>query len=213
MQATTLALIVGCVAVFIWQLTLSAQALGSFQTEYGLVPVALLQPAPASDAAWRPYASIATSLFLHNGWFHLVCNMAYLWVFGDNIEDAMGHWRFLVFYLLCGSIAAVAHAAGNAYSVSPLIGASGAVAGVMGAYVMLHPRVKILILAFSQILLRLPAYMLLMAWFAWQLYAAFTSVDSNIAWWAHVAGFVTGAVLVIPFKRSHVRLFDKGTEH
>jgi membrane associated rhomboid family serine protease len=214
-QVTTLALIACCVGVFAWQLGLDSHALGAFQSEYGLIPAQLLGAGGANvnTDSWSLKLGLLTGMFLHGGWLHLLGNMAYLWVFGDNVEDAMGHARFLLFYLLCGVLAAAGHALLFPQSYAPLIGASGAVAGVMGAYVMLHPRVKVLILAFSRFPIQLPAYVLLALWFAWQIYAAVTASSVAVAWWAHVVGFVVGAILVIPFKRAEVALFDQGTSH
>ena len=105
-----------------------------------------------------PTATLVTSLFLHGGWLHLISNMLYLWVFGDNIEDAMGHGRFVAFFLVCGAVGGLAHAIVNADSTIPTIGASGAVSGVLGAYLLLHPRVRVLVLVFKWFPIRLPAY-------------------------------------------------------
>jgi membrane associated rhomboid family serine protease len=215
-QLVTGVLIVACVAAYLWQVSLSDNDLAQLHLQLGLIPALLLGGAAGANATLTmvpPEATAVSSLFLHGGWLHLGANMAYLWVFGDNIEDAMGHTRFLAFYLLCGVIAGVTHAAFNPDSFAPLIGASGAVSGVLGAYVMLHPRVRILILAFNRFPLSVPAYLLLIAWLAYQLYAAVASSDSAIAWWAHIGGFVAGMILVVPFKRASVPLFDGSNTH
>ncbi len=215
-QIVTGGLIVICVGVFLWQLTLSDGDVTRLQLNFGLVPALLLNStagAARTLSVMPAEVTIFTGLFLHGGWMHLLSNMAYLWVFGDNVEDAMGHVRFLAFYLLCGVVASMTHAAFNSGSFAPLIGASGAVSGVLGAYVMLHPRVRILILAFNRLPLSIPAYLLLGAWLAYQIYAALTDSTAGIAWWAHIGGFVAGAILVIPFKHRCVPLFDGDDAH
>ena len=215
LQLVTAALIVVCIAVFVVQAGLEGDEAGLFNLRFGLTPAVLLDSV-SIDARLQPLTSeltLISGLFLHGGWMHLIGNMAYLWVFGDNVEDSMGHLRFLVFYLLCGILASTAHVVANPDSVSPLIGASGAVAGVMGAYVMLHPKVKVLVLAFNRIPVFLPAYALLAGWLALQFYSAYTAPEEAVAWWAHIGGFVAGALLIIGFKRADVPLFDAGTEH
>lgn len=215
-QRTTASLIILCALVFIYQNQLAAIEGQFFAMAYGLVPALLFGHAEmAPELARVPAgATLLTTLFLHGDLPHLVGNMLFLWVFGDNVEDAMGHLRFLAFYLLCGILAALAHALVDPYSVKPLIGASGAVAGVMGAYVMLHPRVRVLILVVGRLPLYLPAYLILGAWLLFQLVIPILVKEGHaVAWWAHVAGFVAGAVLVIPFRRSGVVLFDRGVPH
>jgi len=151
--------------------------------------------------------TLVTYLFFHGGWLHLLSNMLFLWVFGDNIEDAMGHGRFLVFYLLCGAAAGLTHAYVSPNSNAPLIGASGAIAGVTGAYIMLYPKVKVWVFVLMKIPLRLSAVWILAAWFALQVFYVVTDVTANVAWWAHIGGFVAGAALVVVFKRPAVTLF------
>jgi len=125
----------------------------------------------------------------------------------------MGHTRFALFFLVCEILASVAHVVANPDSAAPLIGASGAVSGVMGAYLMLHPKVKILVLAFNRFPIYLPAYALLVGWFALQIYTAYVAADGAVAWWAHIGGFVAGVVLIPGFKRTDVPLFDAGIAH
>ena len=138
--------------------------------------------------------------------------MLYLWIFGDNVEDAMGHVRFLVFYLLCAAFAGFAHALLEPSSIVPLIGASGAVAGVIGAYLVLHPKVRVWVLALGRVPLRLPAWLLLAGWIAFQVFMALGGGDRQVAWWAHVAGAIAGAVLVVPMRRRGVPLLDRGLQ-
>lgn len=215
LQWVTAALIVICMAVFVGQLGFNDSELSRFQYRYGMTPAVLLQYAKLDPGlvGIPSELTLISSMFLHAGWMHLIGNMAYLWVFGDNIEDAMGHWRFLVFFLVCGALASVAHTLANPDSTAPLIGASGAVSGIMGAYLMLHPKVKILVLAFNRIPVYLPAYALLVGWLALQIYSAHMATEDAVAWWAHIGGFVAGALLILAFKRGDVPLFDSGTEH
>lgn len=156
--------------------------------------------------------TIASYMFVHGSFLHLAGNMLFLWVFGDNVEDAMGHVRFLMFYVMCGVFAALTHIALLPESGIPLIGSSGAVAGIIAAYLMLHPRVKIWVLMFYRIPLRLTAAWVLGAWVVFQLFNAFTAAFGSqeyVAWWAHVGGLAAGAVLVLFMRRPGVPLFDR----
>jgi len=152
-------------------------------------------------------AALVTSMFLHGGWFHLLGNMWFLWVFGNNIEDSMGHVRFVVFYLVTGLAASLAHVLTASTSGVPVVGASGAISGVMGAYLVLYPRVRvdtlIVLIVFVQVV-RLPAAVVLILWFALQLLqgALTSSVAGGVAFWAHVGGFAAGAALIRWFARS-----------
>ena len=158
-----------------------------------------------------PWATLVTATFLHGGWMHLIANMLYLWVFGDNVEDAMGHWRFLAFYLLCGVIAGLAHIAADPGSAIPTLGASGAISGVLGAALILHPKSRVLVPVLV-IPLYLPAWALLIFWIGFQVWSAATAgpVGGGIAWWEHIGGFVAGALLVVPFRHRAVPLFGGG---
>src|SRR5690606_34643361 len=154
-------------------------------------------------------ATYLTYAFLHGDIFHLGGNMLFLWVFGDNVEDALGHFRFLVFYLLCAVSGAVLHAMIAPASQAPLIGASGAIAGVVAAYLILHPRVKIWVLAFARIPLRLPAYVVIVLWIGFQfLMLAGAGGEDEISWACHVGGILAGMVLVLLLRRRDVPLFD-----
>lgn len=144
--------------------------------------------------------TLATSIFLHASLFHLIGNMLFLWVFGDNVEDAMGHIRFVVFFLLCGAAASLTHALVDPNSDRPLVGASGAVSGVVAAYLILYPRVRIWGLFLKGIPLRLPAYWAIGFWFALQFLAALLGEDDGVGWFAHIGGFIVGAFLT-PFLR------------
>jgi len=153
--------------------------------------------------------TLVTYMFLHGNVLHLTGNMLFLWVFGDNVEDAMGHIRFIMFYLMCGIFAGLVHAWVLPGSDIPLIGASGAVAGVIAAYLILHPRVKIWVLALWRIPIRVTAAWALGFWVLLQLFNAVTATDDNVAWWAHIGGLGAGAALILFMRRPGVPLFDK----
>jgi membrane associated rhomboid family serine protease len=154
-------------------------------------------------------ATYLTYAFLHGNFLHLAGNMLFLWVFGDNVEDAMGHLRFLLFYCLCAIAGAAAHGLAHAHSQAPLIGASGAIAGVVAAYLVLHPRVRVWILAFGRVPLPLPAWLPLSLWIGFQAVMAVVDFDGDVSWAAHVGGIVAGAILVVLFRRRGVPLFDR----
>jgi len=147
-----------------------------------------------------------TSMFLHGGWFHLLGNMWFLWIFGNNVEDSMGHARFAVFYVLCGLAAATAQVLSNPHSAMPMVGASGAIGGVMGAYIVLYPRVRVhmlVVLGFYITTVGVPAYFMLGYWFLLQLIggtASLASEGGGVAFWAHVGGFAAGALLILLFR-------------
>jgi len=174
----------------------------------GAIPAGALVPLGPGQCRIGGLAagSLLTSMFMHGGWMHLIGNMWFLWVFGNNIEDSMGHLRFVVFYLLTGFAAAGVHILTSMSSGVPVVGASGAISGVMGAYIVLYPRVRVLTLIFLFYFVRiiaLPAVALLGLWFAFQLLsgAAAGSGGTGVAVWAHVGGFVAGAALIRLFER------------
>jgi membrane associated rhomboid family serine protease len=154
--------------------------------------------------------TLITYQFLHGSPMHLIGNMLFLRVFGDNVEDAMGHVRFLAFYLLCGVAGGLAHAVMTPSSDVPLIGASGAVAGVISAYLILHPKVRVWVLAFRFIPLRITAAWALGAWIATQFVMLAIPDGSPVAWWAHIGGILAGALLIVIMRRPGVPLFDQG---
>ncbi|MDX2308733.1 MAG: rhomboid family intramembrane serine protease [Hyphomicrobium sp.] len=168
---------------------------------------AVLQTVPVPEQL-----TLISYMFFHGDWLHLAGNMLFLWVFGDNVEDAMGHVKFLLFYLLCGVFAALTHAAVVPDSANPLIGASGAVAGVISAYLMLHPRVRVWVIAFKFIPLRITAAVALGLWILIQLLMVMLPQMEPIAWWAHIGGLVAGAVLIVVLRDRGVPLFDKGLD-
>jgi membrane associated rhomboid family serine protease len=179
---------------------------------YGLVPVFVLDWQTGQVQAVPEAATLITYAFLHADWLHLVGNMLFLWVFGDNIEDAMGHIRYLVFYMACAILAGLAHSMMNADSTAPLIGASGAVAGIVGAYLVLHPHVRLFVLLLGKIPLRLSAMWVLGAWAVFQVFnLAVSTSEDLVAWWAHIGGLVVGALLIVPLRRPGVALLDRQT--
>ncbi|WP_316863045.1 rhomboid family intramembrane serine protease [uncultured Cohaesibacter sp.] len=178
---------------------------------YGLIPSHFTPSELTSIAATAPseWTDFITYSFLHGGWMHLIGNMAFLWVFGDNIEDAVGHFKFLIFYCLCAAGAAALHMLANWGSPVPLIGASGATAGIIAAYLMLTPDVRVWILLLGRIPLPIPAIYCLGAWLLMQLFNSLTSTEDTVAWWAHVGGALTGAILIPIMKRKSVPLFQR----
>ena len=210
----TLLLIVSNVAVFFYELTLDQAGRELFVSSYALIPARLFSPTGLNDWSLTVAATILTSMFLHGGIPHIAGNMLYLWIFGNNVEDDTGRLRFLLFYLLCGTAAALTHAFANKSSVIPMIGASGAVSGVLGAYVLLYPRVRVVTLVFLGFYIRtieIPALIVLGSWFVIQFLSVLSAASANggIAWHAHVGGFVAGMMLIGLFKRSDV-LFGGG---
>jgi len=203
----TVLLILACTTVFLhvsYGLPSDA-AVQRVLMNYGAIPSHLLGPGGLAEAA----PTVVTSLFLHGSWLHLGGNMLYLWIFGDNVEDWMGHTGFLFFYVLSGAAATMSHALLNATSTAPLVGASGAIAGVLGAYLVLFPRARIrslAILGYYVTTVSIPAVVFLPLWFLLQFFSGVASLGAGaggggVAWWAHVGGFVTGIALVPIFSR------------
>ncbi len=195
-------LLVVNVVVFIWQLIvgLDASIVG-----FGLIPynvVGYFSGFVTADAAWIPFFS---AMFLHGGFMHLAFNMLFLHIFGDNVEDYFGHVLYIAFYAFCGLFAATAHFAFNYNSTLPMVGASGAIAGVMGAYMLLYPSAKVRVLLwvlFFVTTVDLPAFLFLGLWFLIQLYSGWGGgVGGGVAWWAHIGGFVAGVGWVLLFRR------------
>lgn len=183
-----------------------AELLGAARPDE-LVPLGEFQCPVGAGPAW---ATPMTSMFLHGGWFHIVGNLWFLWVFGDNVEDSMGHGRFVVFYLLCGLAAAAVQTWAQPESRVPMVGASGAIGGVMGAYLVLYPRVRVhllVVLGFFITTVVVPAYLMLGYWFLIQVLGGLPALGGTggggVAFWAHVGGFAAGALLVFPFRDRH----------
>jgi membrane associated rhomboid family serine protease len=198
----TIALIVTCVLVYFWQSSLGPRQEAALVYGLGFIPAVLLEGAtlPANLALVPAELTLLTSMFLHGGFMHLAGNMLYLWVFGNNIEDVCGHGRFVLFYLLCGLAAAFAQALPNPGSEIPMIGASGAISGVLGAYLVLFPHARVYTLVPLGIVFftRIKAGWLLGFWFVFQLLSGFGAnpAEGGVAFWAHVGGFVAGVPLI-----------------
>jgi membrane associated rhomboid family serine protease len=209
-------IIVANVLVFFYELTLGPQ-LEPFIAHYGVVPAAVF----AWPQSNLPFSALAvpflTSMFLHGGWLHLIGNMWYLWIFGDNVEDRLGHFTYLIFYILCGIGAGIVHTILNYDVTVPSIGASGAIAGVLGAYLVSYPFARVLTLVpvvFFFPIIEIPAIIVLGFWFVMQfLYgatslASATAASGGVAWWAHVGGFIVGMILVGLFPRKDRPRYD-----
>ena len=229
-QYVTIGLIAVNIVVFLFEMSgLDQRVIASF----AVIPLELLGPSLPGGAARGPLdalpvpegATLLTYMFFHGDIMHLAGNMLFLWVFGDNVEDAMGHWKFLAFYLICGIAGGLAHALSADYGFAalllkapavsmpagqiPLIGASAAVAGVIAAYLMLHPHVRVWVLAFRFIPLRVSALLALGAWIATQFVMLIVPDVGPVAWWAHIGGIVAGAILIVFMRRDGVPLFDR----
>jgi membrane associated rhomboid family serine protease len=206
-------LILACVAAFVWQSQQQDPEWGNVILRYGFTPRTLMSPQfdmTGGVAAVPPTVSIFTSMFLHGSLWHLAGNMLYLWIFGNNIEEAMGHVRFLLFYLLCGIAAVLTMAFMDPLSARPMVGASGAISGVLGAYMLLYPRARVTVIVPLLIILypfRINAVWVVGVWFAMQLLSLTGPDTSGIAWWAHVGGFAAGIALTPFLKSAHVPFF------
>jgi membrane associated rhomboid family serine protease len=205
----TLVLLAANIGVFAYQLSLGRAVDGWIQS-VGTIPIEILSGRDIPPPAPGPvFVTLLTSMFVHGGFLHLGSNMLYLWVFGDNVEDAMGHERFLVFYVVCGLIASLTHVYVNADSTIPSVGASGAIAGVLGAYLLMFPRADIRTLVFLGpffTVTRISALIVIGLWFGMQLLSGLAALDtvtsqtSGVAFWAHIGGFVAGFVLATVFR-------------
>ncbi len=214
-QYVTIALILANVAVFAFSAVADSPAIVA---SFAVIPTELFYvdilggnaPGGGQAIAVPESTTLLTYMFFHADIFHLLGNMLFLWVFGDNVEDAVGHVKFLFFYLACGVIAALTHAFIVPDSNLPLIGASGAVAGVIAAYLMLHPRVRVWVLAFKVLPLQISAALALGVWVLTQVAMVLIPQVGPVAWWAHIGGLVAGAVLILFFRRPEFPLFDRG---
>jgi len=206
-----------CSLVFLWQLALPQREEILMSYALGAVPAVVTGAAdlPPQLRLLPGEMSLLTYMFLHGGWMHIIVNMLYLWVFGNNVEDSMGHGRFVAFYLLCGVLAGLGHVVMAPQSTVPMIGASGAVSGVLGAYLLLYPKARVLVLIPLFVILypvRVPAAWMLLFWIGLQIFnwLALTPDAVNepgVAWVAHIAGFFAGMALIPVFKRRNVPLF------
>ena len=204
-----------CIMVFFWQQSLDDVLARLALYQLGFVPTIVFQgdTLPTKLILVPAWTTLVTSMFLHGGWLHLGGNMLYLWIFGDNVEDSMGPERFVIFYVLCGISAALAQYMIDPASTTPMVGASGGIAGILGAYLILHPRAAVrtfmLIIIFVRFI-NLPAWLVLGVWIAGQFVAvpsALAGADGGVAYFAHIGGFIAGMCLVPFFKRGDVPLF------
>ncbi len=214
----TIALICANVLVFLHQISLGSRQGAAFVAVFGAVPAQFTGAAVHAAPALAPGLTIATSMFLHGGVLHLLGNMVFLWIFGNNVEDATGHLRFIAFYLVCGTAAALAHIATNPASNVPMVGASGAISGVLGAYFLLYPHARIVTLlwfGFFAQTVQIPAFIFLGFWFLAQFFSWTFSGGSGggggVAFAAHLGGFLAGLLLLVPFKQRRVRLWSQTT--
>ena len=208
----TLAIIALCGIVFAWELgvlTGRDAALSDFLQAHGFAPAELTAALGRGDWLSLPVLGVFTSLFLHGGWLHLLGNMLYLWIFGNNVEDRMGRVTFLAFYLFGGVVAVAGQVLVNPHSEAPMIGASGAIAATLGAYIVLYPAARIqslVFLGFFYQLIAVPAILVLGFWFVLQVIDGVGALgstggtDTGVAFFAHIAGFIAGAVIALPFR-------------
>jgi membrane associated rhomboid family serine protease len=199
------ALILANVAVFVYQLTLSPHAFKVFLLANATVPARFPAALAGHESLQTAFLPIITSMFLHAGIAHILGNMLFLWIFGDNVEDFYGHFTYLVFYLVCGVGAGLLHVLFNWNSMLPSLGASGAISGVMGAYLILYPRSRVLTLVFI-FLIPIPAVVILVLWFVMQFVSGVSSLgmgvaSGGVAWWAHVGGFLLGMAITAIVRR------------
>jgi membrane associated rhomboid family serine protease len=200
-------LIIINVAVFLVQINASDDTSLAMTRDLALIPAAVAGKVTLGGNL-PPILSVFTYMFLHGGWSHILGNMLFLWVLGDNIEDAMGHLRYFFFYLLCGAAGGIAFLLSGPDAIVPLVGASGAVAGVVAAYLMLRPCAKITFLAFGFVPLRLGSVWVLGAWVLIQIWNVINIHGGETAWWAHIGGLAVGAALTVVLRRPDVTLFE-----
>ena len=209
----TIGLILANGLVFYHQITLDFAESLRFLSQWGAIPYQITHGEALHDAPLIPLPlTLFSSMFLHGGFLHLFGNMLYLWIFGNNIEDTLGHFRFFLFYLVCGLFAAAVQVFSDPNATVPMIGASGAIAGILGAYLLLFPGARILTLFFIIIfvkLIRIPAIIILGFWFIIQLLSAGTAA-TNVAFFAHIGGFVSGLILVKLFQPQRSRRKRRG---
>ena len=198
-------LILANVAVFIYQLSLPPQAYKAFVLADAMVPARVSGWVGGHGSFEAAFLPLVTSMFLHSGFAHILGNMLFLWIFGDNVEAEFGHLQYLLFYFVCGIGAGLTHIVFNLHSHLPALGASGAISGVMGAYIVLEPRNRILTLIFIFVV-RVPAVIVLGLWFAMQFLSGISalgaSVNGGVAVWAHIGGFLLGVLIALLFKKN-----------
>ena len=216
----TIGLIIICALVFLGQISGSTMDQRIVIYAYGAIPAVITghDYLPPDIAAIPPWLSLSTSTFMHGGWMHILGNMLFLWIYGDNVEDKMGRVKFLIFYLICGVVASLTHVMIDPNSTVPLVGASGAIAGVMAAYLLMFPRARIRVIMVIIIFIRFtyfPAFVVIGSWAALQVIAVPQSLSAEgggVAYFAHIGGFMAGLALVPIFKRRDVPLLPKSQD-
>jgi membrane associated rhomboid family serine protease len=194
--------------VFFKEISLSNQAMNQMTFIYGLIPARVEAQLSTGAALLALATPFITAMVLHANWLHIIGNMLYLWIFGDNVEDKVGHIPYLFFYILVGVTGSIVYCLANPTSRVPLIGASGAIAGILGAYFVSYPKARVLTLLplfFFITIVEIPAIWFLLFWFVMQLFNGFATslAADSVAWWAHIGGFVAGAVLIKLFAANH----------
>lgn len=214
----TVALVFINIAVFIYELSLSQNQLEQLAMTFGVIPRRLFYLVNGQSALIPAVLPLFTSMFLHGGWLHLLGNMLYLWIFGDNVEDRLGRGRFIFMYVTAGMVGSLAQVWANPVAAEPVIGASGAIAGVLGAYFVTFPRAKVLTLLpilFFFTFIEIPAFIFLFIWFLTQWLSGYLTLGvpgNMVAWWAHIGGFATGAILMLVLAPARKRKTVKGLE-
>jgi hypothetical protein len=209
----TIGIIIVNILIFLYELSLGS-GLGEFIMKFGVVPLKVSYYSQVPDLTFiNTFFPFISSMFLHGGFVHLIGNMWFLWIFGDNIEDKLGHFRFIAFYFLCGIIASSVHVFFNSQSNVPCVGASGAIAGVLGAYMVTFPRARVItivpLFVFIQVM-ELPAIVVLGFWFVIQFFNGAASITASasgagVAWWAHIGGFAAGVIILYIIRIFSVR--------
>ena len=216
-QFLTILFVFACVAAWGWEISLPAETAWERIVPFTMVPAELFgyEQIPLARMLIPVEFTLVTSMFLHASWLHLIGNMVFLWVFGSSVEEATGHVRFIFLYLFCGLAASFGHVMLDPTSSVPALGASGAISGVMGAYLLVYPfnRIKVLVLAMSLIVVRVPALLLIGGWILWQCVEIWSAAAApqpdeagGVAWTAHVAGFLAGMFLIAFLRRPGVKL-------
>jgi hypothetical protein len=209
----TIGIIIVNILIFLYELSLGS-GLGEFIMKFGVVPLKVSYYSQVPDLTFiNTFFPFISSMFLHGGFVHLIGNMWFLWIFGDNIEDKLGHFKFIAFYFLCGIIASSVHVFFNSQSNVPCVGASGAIAGVLGAYMVTFPRARVVtivpLFVFIQVM-ELPAMVVLGFWFVIQFFNGAASITASasgagVAWWAHIGGFAAGVIILYIIRIFSVR--------
>lgn len=204
----TWALVAVNIAVIATLSLLPAEVMLAVAYQFGVVPAFVTREVVLEGLLLPPAVTVLTYMFIHANWVHLAANMIFLWVFGDNVEAATGHLRFIAFYLICGAAGALAYIVSNLHATGPLVGASGAISGIVGAYLLLRPFARVTILVLGFLTFKVRAFWVLGAWIGWQIISVWIiQPQTEIAYWSHVGGIVAGLVLFPLMRRRGVRLW------